>query len=816
MRTIAAKAGRKWHVRAAPPHLVRALAEQLHIALPLAQVLVARSLTDPQQAYAFLHPSKAQLHDPFLFRQMPAAVERLQAALKRREKVLVYGDYDTDGITATALLTQVLLRLGFDVDYFIPHRLQEGYGLHTGRLEQAQREGFSLVVTVDCGTKETETAQRAQDIGLDLIVTDHHVVPKETLPPPILLNAQHPDSGYPDKNLSGVGTAYKLARALTQHLGEDPEAVDDFLDLVALGTIADVVPLTGENRLLVKEGLARLRNTRCVGLESLIEASQTVQDRLGVRQVSYQLAPRLNALGRLGDATAAVRLLLTENRDEAMEIASLLNEVNSDRQRLQESVLEDIRRRATGEPELFEQPVIVLSHPEWHRGVIGIVASKLAERYWRPVLLFAEEGEWAHGSARSIAGFHITDALSCCSELLERFGGHELAAGVSARVRQLPILQERLGKILEAQLTEEDLTARLVIDAEVRLDDLSEELIAQLAQLGPFGEGNPRPLFAAQGLSAGDTARIVGNGSLKLMLAQGNTLLDAIAFGQGFRLEAVDLNRLDVAFYPEVNEWRGQRNLQLNIVELRTGEGPPEVSDAASPGGDEPVPGCPVRKVAGKTLHECWKAFEQKCRGRSCVVLVDDVEWLKELDQAVSKARGRMTSDDPAQWAEDFAPEAVLHLCGRGGPDRARRVMEQLSRCCPQAELYLGVPDSSVEEVRQTLEELYPGREGLLELYRKIQEAFAREDFEIEDAVTQLRKYSRAHLVSGFQVFEELDLVERHADGERLRLRRVRARRDLFLSPTFRQGQALRQRWADWLKALQGPEEQLACFLQAR
>ncbi len=804
---------RAWTVRAADPNLVQSLARQLHLTSPVAQVLVARGLDNPQKAYAFLHPSTAQLHDPFLFVQMPAAMERLQVARERREKVLIYGDYDTDGITATALLTSVLRSLDFHVDYFIPDRLQDGYGLSSARLEQAKARGISLVVTVDCGTTEIQPVKRALELDLDLIITDHHVVQKERPPAPVLLNAQLPDSGYPDKNLCGVGIAYKMARALVQHLGGEPEGVDRYLDLVALGTVADVVPLVGENRSLVREGLRQLRGTERAGLQALIEVSQSVQDRLGVRQVAFHLAPRLNALGRLGDATAAVQLLTTENKQEAQEIAGLLNEVNSDRQRLQQSVLEDIQRRATGEPELFEGPVIVLSHPEWHRGLIGIVASKLVDRYYRPTLLCAVEGEQAHGSARSIPGFHITDALAECSDLLDRFGGHELAAGVTLPVHNLPALQERLGAILTGRLSEEDLIPRLTIDAEMRLDDMSEELVEQLAQLGPFGEGNPRPVLAAHGLSAGDTARIVGNGSLKFMVAQGNTLLDAIAFRQGHRLDSIDLSRLDVAFHPEINEWQGQRRLQLNVVDLRTSEGPTPVREPSSRTTDSALSAGPLHKVTGKAPQDCCKAFDQKRGGRSGVVVVDDAQLLETLGTLCPDARERLTQSGPSEWKLEALPDAVLLLCGRRGPDHTRRLIAELRQHCPAAELYLGVADSEMEEIQRTLRELYPDRERLLGLYQKLKDTFGNKDFQLEDAVKSLRGCSRAHVASCLRVFEELDLVERRSEQDRLCLRRVRTRRDLLMSPTFRQGQALRERWTAWLQALQGSAEDAARFL---
>jgi single-stranded-DNA-specific exonuclease len=541
--------------------VVQLLTAALGLPLPIAQILVARGIQTPQAAHAFLHPGTGQLHDPFLFRDMEAAVERLATALKAKEKVLLYGDYDVDGLTATAILCQVLRQRGMQVEYYVPNRFEDGYGLNSARLRKAREAGITLAVTVDCGTRELDAAETARQLGLDLIVTDHHL-PGPRLPSAFaLLNPLREDGAYPDPHLCGAGVAYKLAQAFIQHQGGDPAEAERQLDLVAIGTVADIVPLIGENRVLVRQGLRRLHQSDRPGILALIEAAQIVQEQIGVRQIGFQLAPRMNALGRLGNAAGAVRLLLTEDLSEAAEIAALMNEANNERQRLQEKVIEEIRRISNAEPDRFSAPVICLGRPGWHRGVIGIAASKVLDWYNRPVILFSIEDGVAHGSARSIPGVDITHALSQCGDLIERFGGHDQAAGLTLRENNLPVFRHRLEGVVEKMLPEGALEPVLEIDAEVRLEQLTEPLAEQLIDLGPFGAANPRPVLAAMDVCAGDTARIVGNGSLKLMLAQGNTMHDAIAFGQGNRLGSVDLNRLDVAFYPEVNEWRGRRTL---------------------------------------------------------------------------------------------------------------------------------------------------------------------------------------------------------------------------------------------------------------
>ena len=481
---------KKWTIRPADPSLVHEMADRLKISAPVAQILVSRGFETPEAAYAFLNPGRARLHDPFLFKDMQPAVERLAQARDAKEKVLIYGDYDVDGITATSLLFQTMAALGFDLDYFIPNRFDEGYGLNPAPLKRAKEAGFSLVVTVDCGSKEVEAAQFARDAGLDLIVTDHHIPDSSTKPPAVaFLNPMRPDGGYPDTNLCGAAVAFKLAQGLTQHLGGDPAELDRHLDLVAMGTVADVAPLLGENRSLVRLGLQRLRQTDRPGIRALLDATRVVQQKIGVRQIGFQLAPRINALGRLGKAAGAVRLLVTEKDEEAVEIAEIMNEANSERQRLQEKVVTDIRKTANAEPDRFTAPVIVLSHPDWHRGVIGIAASKVVDWHYRPAVLFSIEDGIAHGSARSIPGIDITRALEQCSDLLERFGGHALAAGVTVQADRLPTLRRRLEKIVGEMEEGQDLEPHLEIDAEVRLDEIDEALVNQLADMGPFGTG---------------------------------------------------------------------------------------------------------------------------------------------------------------------------------------------------------------------------------------------------------------------------------------------------------------------------------------
>ena len=802
---------KRWIIRPADPNLVQQFVGQLKIAPAVAQILVARGIHTPEEAYRFLHPSKIQIHDPFLFRDMQKAVQRLEQALKIKEKVLVYGDYDVDGLTSTALLFGNMQKLGFNVEFFIPHRFNDGYGLQAKHLQRAKENGFSLIVTVDCGTREIEALKNAREAGLDIIVSDHHLPPDQLPPEQIVLNPQVPGCGYPDPHLSGVGVAFKLVQALTQHLGKDVSEIDSELDLVALGTVADVAPLVGENRILVREGMSKLQHPHRPGVQALSEVAQVIQEQLGVYQIAFQLAPRMNALGRLGDASGSVRFLLTDDPDEAMKIAKVMDEANRERQRLQEAVIRDIRKIAETEPDRFSAPLIVLADENWHRGVIGIVASKVLEWHDRPALLFSIEGDLAHGSARSRPGIPITQALEECQDLLDRFGGHECAAGVTLPKDRIPALKERLENIVGNWSEENPSFPELEIDAEVRLEDLSEDLIYQINELGPFGQSNPRPLFVSHGVSAGDTARIVGNGSLKLMMAQGNSMLDAIAFGQGYQLGQIDLSGLDVAYYPEINEWQGRRSIQLNVVEMRNQETPTPV---ASP---EVVPafpeGCRIRKLTGDNSKDCFHIFEKQVGNRKAVFAYDPNGSDEKFQTSKESVRIEVVDLNPQNWELSMAPEVVGMVPGRKGPELIRRFLTDLLSRFPKVDFYLVVPGSEIQEIHQTLKELYPERKHLLEIYQGLKEALKNQTFNLDKIEPIFKGKSRSHLASCLKVFEELDLIERKASADQMILKQVRVRRDILMSPTYRQGQALRSRWMDWIQVLQGTEAQLTQYL---
>ncbi len=558
---------RAWTDPAVPPPEV---AEELADFDPLQrQLLYGRGLRTREAAHAFLAAAGSQAgHDPWLLQGMNSAVERLIQAIEAQEPIVVYGDYDADGVLATVLLVEALEAHGAKVSAYIPDRFDEGYGLHAQALTTLAEEGARVVVTVDCGTRSVPEADHARRLGLDLIITDHHV-PGPTLPRAIaVVNPRRADETYPFRGLSGVGVAYKLAQALKGRLQGGPPAWEGALDLVALGTIADLAPLLGENRGLVRAGLRRLQRADRPGLKALCEAASVRPERTNAATVGFILAPRINAAGRLESARSAFNLLRSRAVDEARELARSLDRLNRERQDLTRQMVGLARQRWEHEGRA-EDPVVFVAGPEFHEGVVGLAAGRLAEALYRPVVVAVRGEEVTKGSARSIPGFHITQALEHCQDLLLRYGGHSRAAGFSLRSQHLPGFAASLQAYARQVLRPEDLQPRLCIDAWVRLASLTPSLMAFLQRLEPFGEGNAPPVFGAREVRV-VRARPVGRdrSHLKLTLAQGRVLFDAIAFRLGHLWERLP-ERVDIAFHFEINEYQGVESFQLNVLDLR-------------------------------------------------------------------------------------------------------------------------------------------------------------------------------------------------------------------------------------------------------
>jgi single-stranded-DNA-specific exonuclease len=542
------------------------LSVELGVPPVVAQLLVIRGLESAAACKAFLKPELSQFHNPFLFPDMEKAVIRIMAAVEKKEPVAVYGDYDVDGITATAILFKTLRRLGADCVYHLPNRITEGYGVSEDSIRKLAESGTRLIITVDCGISSCHEAQIARSLGVDLIITDHHE-PKQSLPEACAILNPKCASDYPDKSLAGVGVALKLCHALAIKNKNPDEVWTDHLDCAAVGTAADIVPMIGENRIIAKLGFEKLKRTGNAGLKALIAEQGLAGKPLSTSEVGFLIAPCINAVGRLGDARKGVELLLTEDNVTATRIARELKEANLERRAIDKSMQEE----AFSWVDTFWDPekdyAIVIARPNWHCGVVGIVASKVAERYHRPTLLFSinEEG-LARGSGRSIPGLHLQKALTECGDLLVSFGGHAAAAGMTILTGNIERFSKRFNEVVKAHVSVDDLIPHISADVALTLSDCSYSLFNWLKQMEPFGPGNPQPLFLCRDLKNKFEPRVVGQKHLKMMVAEKETAMDAIGFNLGHYFENVKKSRaIALVFSLDENEWNGRKCLQLKV-----------------------------------------------------------------------------------------------------------------------------------------------------------------------------------------------------------------------------------------------------------
>jgi single-stranded-DNA-specific exonuclease len=521
---------------------------------------------------AFLNAEGTATASPWRMRGMAEAVERILRAGERRETVAVYGDYDVDGLTGTALLVECLRLVGVEPITFVPRRDREGYGLNRDAIDRLRSQGVSLIVTADCGISGAAEVEHARDLGIDVVVTDHHHVPPELPRAAAILNPNHPDCPYPFKALCGVGVADRLARALLERAGLDPVIADQWLDLVAVGTIADVVSLAGENRTLVSRGLKRLDPPGRVGLAALAARAGLAERRLTPGAIGFGLAPRLNAVGRLDDAAIGLRLLLTASPSEASELAADLDAANRERQQLTNHALALARveiERRVGKSAIGLPRVLIVADERYRLGVVGLVAAKLVEEFGRPALVAEIRHDQLRGSARSIDAFHITEALARCGDLLDRFGGHAKAAGFSVSATKFDELRDRLELIGRDEISDDALVPRVKVDAELALRKHGQDLPDLIDCLEPFGCDNPRPVFLSRRVRVLDR-KVVGHdapGHLKLKLADGQTRWEAIGFRQGSRLAGLD-EYVDVVYSVERDEWNGRSGTQLRLIDF--------------------------------------------------------------------------------------------------------------------------------------------------------------------------------------------------------------------------------------------------------
>jgi len=561
----------EWVVAPEPDYRrVDELAKSIGIPNIIVKILLNRGLETGEQIQSFIDPKMDDLADPFKIDGMDKAVERLVDALRNNEKIMVYGDYDVDGITASALMFLVLNKLGAQVVYYLPNRLVEGYGLSEDGINEAIEKGVTLIVTVDTGVTAVEEVEFARDHGIDVLVTDHHE-PGETLPNcSSIVNPKVDKESEHGNELAGVGVAFKVAQALYRRLQQDEQELEQHLDLVALGTSADIVPLVHENRILTKYGIRQIVRTTKPGLKKLVFVSGLMGKEISTGQVVFILAPRINAIGRLGDAAQAIKLLTTRDERSAAEIARFLDEENRRRKAIDEKTLNEALEQIERTVDLENDKAIVLESSGWHQGVIGIVASRLVEKYYLPTVLISIDNEVGKGSARSIPAFHMYEALKDCGDILLRFGGHKYAAGLSIEPQHVPEFRHRLKQIAKERLNVDDLTPKLNIDAELDLDDIDMDFVKTIEMFAPFGPQNMRPIFLTRNLNIVGQPYVVGRNHLKMKVRRGEKDFDVIGFGFGDHAHNLAMRGVDVdmAYVVEANTYYEQPRIQLRVKDL--------------------------------------------------------------------------------------------------------------------------------------------------------------------------------------------------------------------------------------------------------
>jgi single-stranded-DNA-specific exonuclease len=566
--------GKKWVVRPQDPKTALQIAEALDTTPLVGQVLLNRGYGDIEDATQFMNCQLADLIDPYMLHGMQEAVKRIIASLERQEKILVYGDYDVDGVTATSLILLFLRDLGFTTHYYIPKRVEEGYGVNKESIRKFNEEGIGLIITVDCGISSVEEISYANSLGISVIVTDHHEPPIKLPDAAALINPLLAECAFPYKSLSGVGLAFYLIAGLRKGLREsgffkereEPSLVE-YLDLVAVGTIADIVPLTGINRILVRAGLEQINVNPRLGIKTLLEVCGIQPGHVDSGSVAFRLAPKINAAGRLSDAMRGVLLLTTDSREAAEREAGFLDVENDERQRIERKIYTEAVENIKSSGIENDHRSIVLSSADWHPGVVGIVASRLMERYYRPTVLLCLESGVYKGSARGIPNFHLFQGLSRCRDLLLEFGGHKYAAGIKITPENLDKFMERFESVVREMVPEDGFTPVIKLDAQASLDELGMEEVAKFQDLSPFGAGNPEPVVLIRDVQILNP-KVVGGDHLSFLVKQNGVTTGAIAFRQAHELERLE-DRMELAVVPEVQTWQGVSQVKLRVKGMR-------------------------------------------------------------------------------------------------------------------------------------------------------------------------------------------------------------------------------------------------------
>lgn len=820
-----------WKIKEPDMDLSRRLVSELEIPLLIARLLVNRGITEPAAAREFLYPDLSNLHSPLKMKGVSDAVARIKQAIANEEKIFIYGDYDVDGITAVSLLISCLGFLGADVGYYIPHRLDEGYGLSRDGVADLKEKGCRLMITVDCGIGAAEEVQMANDAGIDVIITDHHE-PRGELPAALVtLNPKLEGCDYPFDSLAGVGVAFKLAQAL---MGDENEAfLKEQFDLVALGTIADVVPLIGENRVIAKFGLEVLNKMERAGIRALCEVSGVEAGSVFGWTVGFRLGPRINAAGRIDTAHSAVRLLTTDSYEEALEIAQKLDTTNKERQNIERRTLMEARKQLE-QFDLTREKGLVLAAEGWHPGVIGIVASRLQEMYYRPTILISLEGKQGRGSARSIPGFNIFDALKKCSHLLEKFGGHKAAAGLSIAEENVRKFRREFSRIVAETLDDDDLRPKVVIDVETSMSRLYMEAVEQLSLLDPHGLGNPRPLILLTDLSVKGAPRVVGRTGqhLQMTVSDGQHSARTIAFNMAKldrEIYGKDV-KLDVACRPSINVWNDTRSVQLEIrdVKIRSADSYEVMAASAE------IMELSQLKIIDRRNIPDKRDYLRKLllMGKKSLMYVRDDGAVDQLQRIISQ----------------FAPKTRLELCYRATTEAEKDQMKLMlsqderdvivscvpfeepmpglrhlvfchpvptrgdfvRRCAPAVEadelvyVHLIFNFKDADLLGSTLDHQYPDRKVLANVYKKVRELSSDRDnapVPIAEIVQGMDMDGPKELIISncIAILEEIGLAKQQQMNGKVAVSLPPApqeRRDLHQSQRYANGDRVKSEWA--------------------
>lgn len=559
---------KKWLLKEFDKNRVVEMSKTFRISPLTAIILYNRNIRDDETIESFLTRNLGVMHDPFLMKDMHKAAERIKAAKRNNEKITIYGDYDVDGITSIAILYKYLAENHIDVDYYVPDRMQEGYGVNRDALDKIKANGSNLIITVDTGITAVEECQYAKTIGLDVIITDHHEC-KERIPDAYAaIDPKRKDCSYPFKNLAGVGVVFKLIQALSVGVPLN-KLMDKYADLMCLGTVADISPLIDENRVIVTEGLKRYRHTKNIGLKALIDVS-TKGKEITTSTIGYTIAPRINASGRLGCASTSVELFLTDDEEKAKELADSLCHENQLRQQTEQKMFKEALEYLEEHPEVKEDKIIIIPHENWHHGIVGIVSSKITEKFYKPSILFAIDGDEAKGSGRSVTGFNLFGALEYSSGLLEKFGGHELAAGLTIKTDNIEAFREKINEFAKDHMDDEILTPTISLDAAIKVNYITLDTVHDINKLQPFGVNNPTPTFAVRNIKIHRISVMSEGRHLRMTLFKDGKYLDSVGFGMGeFYSYLNEGDYIDVAFALDINDYKGFQNVQLILKDIK-------------------------------------------------------------------------------------------------------------------------------------------------------------------------------------------------------------------------------------------------------